>query len=345
MWVLIFGVNGFIGNYLFECLLCDGCYEVYGMDIGFDVIEWFKVDLYFYFVEGDIGIYLEWFEYYVKKCDVILLLVVIVMFIEYMCNLLWVFELDFEENLWIVCYCVKYGKCVVFFFIFEVYGMCQDLDFDEDCLNLVVGLINKQCWIYLVFKQLFDWVIWVYGQQGLCFILFCLFNWMGLCLDCLDLVWIGSLWVIIQFILYLVEGMLICLVDGGVQKCCFIDVDDGIEVFVWIIDNCDGCCDGQIVNIGNLDNEVSICQFGEELLCQFEVYLLCVQFLFFVGFCEVESCSFYGDGYQDVVYCKLSIDNVWCLFDWQFIIELCEIIGKIFDFFFYEVFCECEVQV
>lgn len=81
--VLILGVNGFIGNYLIECLLCDNCYEVYGLDIGFDVICCFFDNLNFYFVEGDISIYFEWIEYYIKKCDVILFLVVIVILIEY----------------------------------------------------------------------------------------------------------------------------------------------------------------------------------------------------------------------------------------------------------------------
>ncbi|WP_164084363.1 NAD-dependent epimerase/dehydratase family protein, partial [Stenotrophomonas maltophilia] len=79
-------------------------------------------------------------------------------------NPLRVFELDFEENLRIVRYCVKYGKRVVFPSTSEVYGMCQDPDFDEDRSNLVVGPINKQRWIYSVSKQLLDRVIWAYGQ-------------------------------------------------------------------------------------------------------------------------------------------------------------------------------------
>lgn len=65
--VFIFGVNGFIGNYLIEWLLNEENYEVYGMDIGSNVISWFLFYFYFYFVEGDISIYLEWIEYYVKN--------------------------------------------------------------------------------------------------------------------------------------------------------------------------------------------------------------------------------------------------------------------------------------
>ncbi len=276
--VLILGVNGFIGNHLSERLLRDGRYEVHGMDIGSDAIERLKADPHFHFVEGDIGIHSEWLEYHVKKCDVVLPLVAIATPIEYTRNPLRVFELDFEENLRIVRYCVKYGKRVVFPSTSEVYGMCQDPDFDEDRSNLVVGPINKQRWIYSVSKQLLDRVIWAYGQQGLRFTLFRPFNWMGPRLDRLDSARIGSSRAITQLILHLVEGTPIRLVDGGAQKRCFTDVDDGIEALARIIDNRDGRCDGQIVNIGNPDNEASIRQLGEELLRQFEAHPLRAQF-------------------------------------------------------------------
>ena len=45
-----------------------------------------------------------------------------------------VFELDFEANLPIVRDCVKYGKRVIFPSTSEVYGMCDDAEFDEDTL-------------------------------------------------------------------------------------------------------------------------------------------------------------------------------------------------------------------
>lgn len=342
--VLILGVNGFIGNHLSERLLRDGRYEVHGMDIGSDAIERLKADPHFHFVEGDIGIHSEWLEYHVKKCDVVLPLVAIATPIEYTRNPLRVFELDFEENLRIVRYCVKYGKRVVFPSTSEVYGMCQDPDFDEDRSNLVVGPINKQRWIYSVSKQLLDRVIWAYGQQGLRFTLFRPFNWMGPRLDRLDSARIGSSRAITQLILHLVEGTPIRLVDGGAQKRCFTDVDDGIEALARIIDNRDGRCDGQIVNIGNPDNEASIRQLGEELLRQFEAHPLRAQFPPFAGFREVESRSFYGDGYQDVAHRKPSIDNARRLLDWQPTIELRETIGKTLDFFLHEALREREAQ-
>ncbi|WP_325436215.1 bifunctional UDP-4-amino-4-deoxy-L-arabinose formyltransferase/UDP-glucuronic acid oxidase ArnA [Pseudomonas nitroreducens] len=338
--VLILGVNGFIGNHLSERLLRDGNYEVYGLDIGSDAIERLKGNPDFHFVEGDISIHTEWIEYHIKKCDVVLPLVAIATPIEYTRNPLRVFELDFEENLKLVRYCVKYNKRVIFPSTSEVYGMCTDANFDEDKSNLIVGPINKQRWIYSVSKQLLDRVIWAYGQKGLKFTLFRPFNWMGPRLDRLDSARIGSSRAITQLILHLVEGTPIRLVDGGEQKRCFTDVDDGIEALARIIDNEGSRCDGQIVNIGNPDNEASIRQLGEELLRQFEAHPLRDQFPPFAGFREVESRSFYGDGYQDVSHRKPSIENARRLLNWQPSVELSATIGKTLDFFLREALAE-----
>lgn len=338
--VLILGVNGFIGNHLSERLLRDGNYEVYGLDIGSDAIERLKSNPDFHFVEGDISIHTEWIEYHIKKCDVVLPLVAIATPIEYTRNPLRVFELDFEENLKLVRYCVKYGKRVIFPSTSEVYGMCSDARFDEDSSNLVVGPINKQRWIYSVSKQLLDRVIWAYGQKGLRFTLFRPFNWMGPRLDRLDSARIGSSRAITQLILHLVEGTPIRLVDGGAQKRCFTDVDDGIEALARIVDNDGGRCDGQIVNIGNPDNEASIRELGEELLRQFEAHPLRAHFPPFAGFREVESRSFYGDGYQDVAHRKPSIDNARRLLDWEPKVHMRETIAKTLDFFLREAIAE-----
>ena len=338
--VLILGVNGFIGNHLSERLLRDDRYEVYGLDIGSDAIERLRSHPHFHFVEGDISIHSEWIEYHIKKCDVVLPLVAIATPIEYTRNPLRVFELDFEENLKLVRYCVKYNKRVIFPSTSEVYGMCQDPNFDEDSSNLVVGPINKQRWIYSVSKQLLDRVIWAYGQKGLNFTLFRPFNWMGPRLDRLDSARIGSSRAITQLILNLVEGTPIRLFDGGEQKRCFTDIADGVEALARIIDNDNDVCNGQIINIGNPENEASIRQLGEELLRQFEAHPLRANFPPFAGFRDIESKAFYGTGYQDVSHRKPSIANAKRLLDWTPTVEMSETIGNTLDFFLREAMLE-----
>jgi len=332
--VLILGVNGFIGNHLTERLLQDDNFEVYGLDIGSDAISRFLDQPRFHFVEGDISIHSEWIEYHIKKCDVVLPLVAIATPIEYTRNPLRVFELDFEENLKIIRDCVKYKKRIIFPSTSEVYGMCTDQHFDEDHSNLVVGPINKQRWIYSVSKQLLDRVIWAYGEkEGLRFTLFRPFNWMGPRLDNLNAARIGSSRAITQLILNLVEGSPIKLIDGGAQKRCFTDIRDGIEALFRIIENKQNNCDGQIVNIGNPENEASIKELAERLLASFERHPLRSNFPPFAGFREVESSSYYGKGYQDVEHRKPSIKNARRLLDWTPTVAMDTTIDNTLDFF------------
>lgn len=332
--VLILGVNGFIGNHLTERLLREDHYEVYGLDIGSDAISRFLNHPHFHFVEGDISIHSEWIEYHVKKCDVVLPLVAIATPIEYTRNPLRVFELDFEENLRIIRYCVKYRKRIIFPSTSEVYGMCSDKYFDEDHSNLIVGPVNKPRWIYSVSKQLLDRVIWAYGEkEGLQFTLFRPFNWMGPRLDNLNAARIGSSRAITQLILNLVEGSPIKLIDGGKQKRCFTDIRDGIEALYRIIEIAGNRCDGEIINIGNPDNEASIEELGEMLLASFEKHPLRHHFPPFAGFRVVESSSYYGKGYQDVEHRKPSIRNARRCLDWEPKIDMQETIDETLDFF------------
>jgi UDP-4-amino-4-deoxy-L-arabinose formyltransferase/UDP-glucuronic acid dehydrogenase (UDP-4-keto-hexauronic acid decarboxylating) len=332
--VLILGVNGFIGNHLSERLLREDNYEIFGLDISSDAISRFMDNPHFHFVEGDISIHSEWIEYHIKKCDVILPLVAIATPIEYTRNPLRVFELDFEENLKIVRDCVKYKKRIIFPSTSEVYGLCDDKEFEEDSSRLIVGPINKQRWIYSVSKQLLDRVIWAYGaKEGLRFTLFRPFNWMGPRLDNLDAARIGSSRAITQLILNLVEGSPIKLVDGGEQKRCFTDINDGIEALFRIIENKENRCDGQIVNIGNPTNEASIRELAEMLLHSFEAHPLRDQFPPFAGFKSVESSSYYGKGYQDVEHRTPSIKNAKRLLNWTPEVSMDKTVDKTLDFF------------
>lgn len=332
--VLILGVNGFIGNHLSERLLREDRYEIYGLDISSDAVSRFMDNPHFHFVEGDISIHSEWIEYHIKKCDVVLPLVAIATPIEYTRNPLRVFELDFEENLKIVRDCVKYKKRIIFPSTSEVYGMCDDKEFDEDNSRLIVGPINKQRWIYSVSKQLLDRVIWAYGaKEGLAFTLFRPFNWMGPRLDNLDAARIGSSRAITQLILNLVEGSPIKLVDGGEQKRCFTDINDGIEALFRIIENRDNLCDGQIINIGNPTNEASIRELAEMLLSSFEAHPLRAQFPPFAGFNLVESSTYYGKGYQDVEHRTPSIKNARRLLNWKPEIGMDKTVADTLDFF------------
>ncbi|MCJ7810566.1 MAG: NAD-dependent epimerase/dehydratase family protein, partial [Desulfobulbaceae bacterium] len=191
--------------------------------------------------------------------------------------------------------------------------------------------------IYSCCKQLLDRVIWAYGQQqALKFTLFRPFNWVGPRLDSLTSARIGSSRAITQLILNLVEGTPIQLIDSGNQKRCFTDVSDGVECLYRIIENRKNACDGQIINIGNPENEASIRQLAELLVKEFERHPLRSKFPPFAGFREVESRSYYGEGYQDVEHRKPSIRNAGRLVGWKPAIGLEQSVRETLDFFLRE---------
>lgn len=332
--VLILGVNGFIGNHLTERLLDDGGYEVYGMDLDSGSLDRFVSHPDFHFFEGDISIHREWIEYHVRKCDVVIPLVAIATPIEYTRNPLRVFELDFEENLRIVRYCVQYRKRLIFPSTSEVYGMCRDHRFDEHTSNFVLGPINKQRWIYSCSKQLLDRVIWAYGQkEDLDFTLFRPFNWVGPRLDSLESARVGSSRVVTQFILNLVEGTPIQLVGGGQQRRCFTDVRDGVEGLFRIIENRDQCASSRIFNLGAPDNEASIGELADLMIQLFERNMLSSHFPIPSGVRVVDEKAYYGKGYQDLVHRKPSITNARRHLGWMPSVGLSDAIESTLDFF------------
>lgn len=334
--VLILGVNGFIGSHLGARLLQEPDIEVYGMDLRSNYLTDLLPDPRFHFCEGDIEINHEWVEYHIRKCDVVLPLVAIATPIEYTRNPLRVFELDFEANLRIVRLCHRYGKRIVFPSTSEVYAMCDDESFDEDRSRLVLGPIRNQRWIYSCIKQMLDRVIWAYGTKGLRFTLFRPFNWIGPKLDSLDSARLGSSRVITQFILNLVRGDPILLIDGGSQRRCFTDVGDGVECLYRIIRNDGGRCDGKIINIGNPDGEMSIRGLAEALVAEFDAHPLRSRFPPFAGFREVESSAYYGQGYQDCLHRRPSIRNAARYCDWAPQVPFARSVAATLDFFLRE---------
>ena len=140
MRVFILGVNGFIGNALVKEILQTQDWHVTGIDIEKDRLDRdVRKNPKFEFYHGDIAINREWIEFQIKRCDVVLPLAAVAIPKIYVENPLFVFELDFKENLKIVELAAKYDKRIVFPSTSEVYGMCQDREFDEESSNLVLG--------------------------------------------------------------------------------------------------------------------------------------------------------------------------------------------------------------
>lgn len=332
--VLILGVNGFIGHHLTKRILETTDWEVFGMDMFADKVGEFMNHPRFHFFEGDILINQEWIEYHVKKCDVVLPLVAIATPATYVKSPLSVFQLDFEANLPIIKWCVKYKKHVVFPSTSEVYGMCKDSEFDPENSELIYGPINKPRWIYACSKQLLDRVIAAYGQQeGLKYTLFRPFNWIGGGLDSIHTKKEGSSRVISQFFGHIVRGETIKLVDGGSQKRAFTYIDDGISALMKIIENKDDVASGQIYNIGNPKNNYSVRELATMMLNLAKDYPEYADGLAKVKVVETTSGEYYGKGYQDVQNRVPKIENTQRDLGWEPTITMADALKGIFDYY------------
>jgi nucleoside-diphosphate-sugar epimerase len=315
--VLILGVNGFIGNALVDRILRKTDWKVSGLDVSADRIEEHLDSERFRFLEGDISINREWIEYHVKNSDVVLPLVAIATPARYITDPLAVFRLDFLENLRVVEQAARYGTRVVFASTSEVYGMCTDEAFDEDTSPLIYGPISKQRWIYSSSKQLLDRVIWAYGdKEGLPFTLFRPFNWIGPKLDSIETAKEGSSRVLTQFVGNVLRGEPIRLVDGGTQRRCFTDIDDGIDGLMAILENRDGVADGQIFNLGNPANDFSVRELAKLVLSAMKEFPRFRKAAESARIIEVTAGEYYGVGYQDVQARVPKIEKAKRLLGW-----------------------------
>ncbi len=338
MNILILGVNGFIGHHLSKRILETTDWHVYGMDMQSNRVESFRENERFHFFEGDITINHEWMEYHIKKCDVILPLVAIATPATYVTHPLAVFELDFEANLPIIRACVKYRKRVLFPSTSEVYGMCKDDEFHPYESDLVLGPLNKPRWIYSCSKQLLDRVICAYGQeQGFDYTLFRPFNWIGPGLDSIHTPKEGSSRVVTQFLGHIARGESIKLVDGGQQRRSFTFVSDGIDALVRIIKNENGKATGNIYNIGNPTNDLSIRELAELMLKIAKEHPEYKELAAKVELIDTSANEYYGAGYQDVKTRVPWIGNTMDDLGWKPEVSVEDALRKIFDAYSHEV--------
>lgn len=335
MNVLILGANGFIGSHLSENILAKTDWQIYAMDLTQDKLGECLNHPRFHFVIGDMTKQKEWISEHIKKCDVVLPLVAVATPALYVQDPLRVFELDFEANLEIVRLCAEYKKRVVFPSTSEVYGMCPDMEFDEEKSHLVTGPINKERWIYSTSKQLMDRVIYAMGKHNdLSYALFRPFNWYGPRLDNVFNPKPGGSRVLTQFIGNILRGENINLVDGGKQQRCFTYISDGIDALMRIIENKNNVAHNKIFNIGNPDENVSIRSLAETLVNNIkDHYPKYSDKASAVKLVDIDAKTYFGDGYQDVSLRVPSIKHAREHLGWEPKVDMKTGLRKTLDFY------------
>lgn len=332
--IFILGINGFIGCHLTATLLQQTDFEITGIDLQTDKLGESLKNPRLTFKKGDILKDTQWVEQQIQKSDIVLPLVAIANPKMYVDAPLKIFELDFEANLHIVRLCVKYQKRIIFPSTSEVYGMCDEKEFDEERSKLILGPINKERWIYSCSKQLMDRVIYAYGKhEGLAYTLFRPFNWIGPKLDDVMNPNKGSSRVVSQFLSNIIHGRDIELVDGGEQRRCFTDVDDSMEALLKIIVNKNGCANSRIFNIGNPANDLSIKELAHLILTTAKKYPKFSANANKTQIKEISAKEYYGEGYQDVTARIPAIGNAKHYLDWESKTDTATSIKKILDFY------------
>lgn len=332
--ILILGINGFIGYHITKRLLKSNNYKIYGLDLKKNLIEKFIHNPKMNFLQKNIKFCSRWVRETIKKCDIILPLIAIARPMQYVQEPIKTFELDFEENLKIIRYCVKYKKRLIFPSTSEVYGMCTDKEFHEIDSNFITGSVQHQRWIYASSKQLLDRIIWAYGKSNnLLFTIFRPFNWVGSRLDDFKIAQTNHARVITQMIFNIAHGLPINLVNHGKQKRCFTDIYDGIEALFSIIENKKNNCNQTIINIGNPKNEYSILELAKIIVHTFQKFKSSNIFPKFSGFRNLRGDEYYGFGYQDIEYRKPNIGIAQKLLDWKPKIQIHNTISYMIKFF------------
>lgn len=335
MIILILGANGFIGSHLCKTILKKTNWDVVGMDLAQDKINFLSKETRFHFFLGDMTQQKKWIKEKIKQCDVVIPLAGIATPSMYIQNPLRIFELDFEANLEIIRHCVHFKKRIIFPSTSEVYGMCEDDQFDEETSHLVTGPVHKERWIYAASKQLLDRVIYAYGKHHqLIYTLFRPFNWYGPHLDNIFNPKPGSSRVLSQFIGNIIRGEPVVLVNGGQQRRAFTYIDDGIDAILKIIDNKNQNASQRIFNIGNPYESISIRQLAEVLIQQMSYYPKWSETAKKVQLITMDEDIYYGIGYQDVSFRTPAITKAETLLGWKPTINLDQGIKKTLDFYF-----------
>lgn len=332
--ILILGCNGFIGSHLAQRILDHTDWNIHALDISDHNLQNNLQHPRFNFNKADIRKSEDWLNHHIQEADVVLPLAAIANPLIYVQNPIKVFELDFEANLAVVKQCLAHKTRLIFPSTSEVYGMAPDAEFDETKTHLVLGPIHKERWIYSCSKQLLDRIIYAYGQHhGLSFTLFRPFNWVGPRLDNVFEKNANQSRVVSKFLSQIVRGENIELVDGGQQRRCFTDIDDGIDALMKIIDNEKGCADQEIFNIGNPHNDYSIAELAETLLSLAKNYPKFQKEVAKVKITTVSAAEHYGQGYQDVKARVPAIHNAKEKLAWTPQVDLQTTLRKTLDYY------------
>jgi UDP-apiose/xylose synthase len=222
-----------------------------------------------------------------------------------------VIEANFVRPYELASMCAALGKWLIHFSTSEVYGRTVagygagysgDTSLyvlSEDRSPMLLGPVHAQRWSYACAKQLLERAIYAFAfEKGLAFTILRPFNFIGPRMDYIPGIdGEGVPRVLACFMDALLFHKPLQLVNGGLSRRCFTYIDDAIDAVIAVLER-PGAAKGQIFNIGNPRNEISMADLAHTMI---RIYK---EIRPEVASCEFETKSvraedFYGEGYED----------------------------------------------
>ncbi|KAK6926602.1 NAD-dependent epimerase/dehydratase [Dillenia turbinata] len=319
MKICLIGGGGFIGSHLCEKLMAETSHKVVVIDVFSDKIDHLlqkscpsvdRIEFHKINIKND-----SRFETLIKSADITVNLAAICTPADYNTRPLDTIYSNFLDAIPVVKYCTESGKRLIHFSTCEIYGktigsflpndhpLRKDPKFyllKEDVSPCIFGPVEKQRWSYACAKQMIERLIFAEGaEHGLKFTIVRPFNWIGPRMDFIpgvDGPNDGVPRVLACFSNNLLRGEPLKLVDGGQSQRTFCYIKDAIEAVLLMIEN-PSRANGQIFNVGNPNNEVTVKELAELMI---KVYAkVSGDDASNLTTMEVSSKDFYGVGYDD----------------------------------------------
>jgi UDP-apiose/xylose synthase len=277
-------------------------------------------------------------EQVTSRADVVISLTALCNPAQYSTIPLEVIDANFTHLMPLVARCAQRRVRLIHFSTAEVYGLhatdaagaaVASMNEDDSCSLL--GPVHHERWTYACAKQLLERVIFAHGQHGrLPFTIIRPFNTIGARMDFLPGIdGEGTPRVLACFMNALLRGEPLSLVNGGQQRRAFMDVSDMVEAVCRVVEQPQQA-NGQIFNLGNPNNDVSIAELGALLsdeLCALRPNTAPARFQ------QVSAAEFYGPGYADTQQRIPDIDKARRLLDWSPLRSLPEMLpGIVHDY-------------
>lgn len=332
MKIVILGCGGFVGSHLLDKLLANDQNEIIGWDPDRRKIEKHllnkRLTLHERYVDDPET--QDDLRQAVANSDVVINLAAICNPAEYNTNPVSVIRSNLFDVYPVVQLCVEYKRWLISFSTSEVYGRTlasyvTDETYDdpalyelnEDSTPLVMGPISNQRWTYACAKQMVERLVYAHHKEdGLPFTIVRPLNFFGPRMDYIahrpsD----GIPRVLACFMGALLHRQPMQLVDGGTALRTVVSIYEAVDAVCRMLERPEQC-NGQIFNIGNRANEVSMATLADKMRKTYARITSDPSYLTH-PIVDVTARNFYGAGYEDCDRRMPNTDKARDILGWQ----------------------------